>query len=433
MALELFAVRDAPAVEKGFAHNIKSAKRTSSASARGLGRPRRGHRTTGPAEPPTLHRLGIQAFMPVLVEGSAIQIHLLLHGVQRGLRRRPDGRPRPAVHAAQEEARAMMLSTANLLSPADGSPVVAPTQDMVLGCFYLTMDGPTVKNRPIRSFTSEDDAVIAYELGARGIDSASRISSEREEGDVSAVKHASAKILLHEPVDVVVSTWDTVTETRWTSRSDDRRPIRFNRVLPDQMRFANEAMRRVRPQAPRRHLLSPARARRDGPPGRRHQGRRLQVRHPRRPHDRPVGHRRPQVEARASWAPTRPSPRSTSSSSAAFTDDERYEQVVELWQRVTKNVPTDDGLARRGEPGPDDDRLRCPREQGQHRPAGRRARPDGRPVRPDHRRPRAERTRGMTVLEYFISTHGARAMADTALAPRTPGTSPGASWTSRRT
>src|SRR5471030_1552908 len=92
---------------------------------------------------PTLHRLGIQAFMPVLVEGSAIQIHPL---VCTAFNADFDG-DQMAVHvplstAAQEEARTMLLSTANLLSPANGEPIVSPTQDMVLGCFYLTMDNP---------------------------------------------------------------------------------------------------------------------------------------------------------------------------------------------------------------------------------------------------------------------------------------------------
>src|ERR671937_659309 len=94
--------------------------------------------------------------MPVLVEGSAIQIHPLVCTAFHV----------PLSTAAQEEARTMMLSTANLLSPADGSPVVAPTQDMILGCYYLTMDGPTggKKKKPVRAFASEDEAILAYQL-----------------------------------------------------------------------------------------------------------------------------------------------------------------------------------------------------------------------------------------------------------------------------
>ena len=94
---------------------------------------------------PTLHRLGIQAFEPLLVEGKAIQIHPL---VCAAFNADFDG-DQMAVHVplserAVQEARELMLSTKNLLKPADGSPVVAPSQDMVLGNYYLTMD-PTAE------------------------------------------------------------------------------------------------------------------------------------------------------------------------------------------------------------------------------------------------------------------------------------------------
>ena len=88
---------------------------------------------------PTLHRLGIQAFMPVLIEGSAIQIHPL---VCSAFNADFDG-DQMAVHVplssmAVEEAKNTMLSVHNMLSPASGEPLVAPTLDMVLGCYYLT-------------------------------------------------------------------------------------------------------------------------------------------------------------------------------------------------------------------------------------------------------------------------------------------------------
>src|SRR3989337_783171 len=108
---------------------------------------------------PTLHRLGIQAFEPVLSEGTAIQIHPL---VCTAFNADFDG-DQMAVHVplsrrAVEEARQVMFATANLLSPADGSPVVAPTQDMVLGCYYLTMDGPVVKGKRVATYATEDAA-----------------------------------------------------------------------------------------------------------------------------------------------------------------------------------------------------------------------------------------------------------------------------------
>ena len=165
MALELFkpfVMRQL--VEKGFAHNIKSAKRIVERVRPEVWDVLEEVIKDHPVllnRAPTLHRLGIQAFMPVLVEGSAIQIHPL---VCTAFNADFDG-DQMAVHvplstAAQEEARTMMLSTANLLSPADGTPVVAPTQDMVLGCYYLTMDGPTPKrNAVVRGFGSEDEAI----------------------------------------------------------------------------------------------------------------------------------------------------------------------------------------------------------------------------------------------------------------------------------
>ena len=143
MALELFkpfVMRQL--VEKGFAHNIKSAKRIVERVRPEVWDVLEEVIKDHPVllnRAPTLHRLGIQAFMPVLVEGSAIQIHPL---VCTAFNADFDG-DQMAVHvplsaAAQHEARTMMLSSPNLLSPADGAPVVAPTQDMVLGCYYLT-------------------------------------------------------------------------------------------------------------------------------------------------------------------------------------------------------------------------------------------------------------------------------------------------------
>ena len=95
---------------------------------------------------PTLHRLGIQAFEPILVEGRAIKLHPL---VCTAYNADFDG-DQMAVHVplsaeAQAEARLLMLASGNILNPKDGKPVVTPSQDMVLGCFYLTMDNKEAK------------------------------------------------------------------------------------------------------------------------------------------------------------------------------------------------------------------------------------------------------------------------------------------------
>jgi DNA-directed RNA polymerase subunit beta' len=115
---------------------------------------------------PTLHRLGIQAFEPILVEGRAIQLHPL---VCPAFNADFDG-DQMAVHVplsleAQAEARLLMLACHNILSPATGRPIVAPSQDMVLGCYYLTAENPRAKKGEGRRFASLDDAIKAYEQG----------------------------------------------------------------------------------------------------------------------------------------------------------------------------------------------------------------------------------------------------------------------------
>jgi len=169
MALELFK----PFVMKrlvndGFAHNIKSAKRMVEKV-----RPEvwdvleqviRDHPVLL-NRAPTLHRLGIQAFEPVLVEGRAIKIHPL---VCTAYNADFDG-DQMAVHVplsaeAQAEARLLMLSAQNILNPKDGRPVTTPTQDMVIGIYYLTVEkaGATGEGKV---FSSPDEAIHAYHTG----------------------------------------------------------------------------------------------------------------------------------------------------------------------------------------------------------------------------------------------------------------------------
>src|SRR5206468_1623064 len=119
---------------------------------------------------PTLHRLGIQAFEPQLVEGKAIQIHPL---VCTAFNADFDG-DQMAVHLplsaeAQAEARVLMLSTNNILKPADGRPVTMPTQDMILGLYHLTRKREDIvagtNARDVPSFTSPAEARMAYDRG----------------------------------------------------------------------------------------------------------------------------------------------------------------------------------------------------------------------------------------------------------------------------
>ena len=124
---------------------------------------------------PTLHRLGIQAFEPVLVEGRALKLHPL---VCTAFNADFDG-DQMAVHVplsaeAQAEARMLMLSANNLLKPQDGHPVTVPTQDMVLGSYYLTIvkhDEPGEG----KAFRDEDEAIVAYDNGVIGLHSPIRV------------------------------------------------------------------------------------------------------------------------------------------------------------------------------------------------------------------------------------------------------------------
>jgi len=169
MALELFKPFVMKRlVEEGHAHNIKSAKRMVERVHPEVWDMLEDVIKEHPVllnRAPTLHRLGIQAFEPVLVEGRALKIHPL---VCTAYNADFDG-DQMAVHLplsveAQAEARFLMLSTNNLLKPSNGDPVVIPTQDMIMGLYYLTIVIPGAKGEG-RWFADPDEALMAYELG----------------------------------------------------------------------------------------------------------------------------------------------------------------------------------------------------------------------------------------------------------------------------
>ncbi|GFN23054.1 DNA-directed RNA polymerase subunit beta' [Thermanaeromonas sp. C210] len=166
MALELFKPFVMKRlVDKGFAHNIKSAKRMVERVRNEVWDVLEEVIKEHPVllnRAPTLHRLGIQAFEPVLVEGRAIQIHPL---VCTAYNADFDG-DQMAVHVplsaeAQAEARLLMLASNNILNPKDGRPVVTPTQDIVLGVYWLTVARPGAKGEG-RAFASYEEAYLAY-------------------------------------------------------------------------------------------------------------------------------------------------------------------------------------------------------------------------------------------------------------------------------
>ena len=160
---------------------------------------------------PTLHRLGIQAFEPVLVEGRAIKLHPL---VCAAFNADFDG-DQMAVHVplspeAQAEARYLMLSVNNLLKPQDGKPVTVPTQDMILGSYYLTMD---VQGEPGEGMycKDQDEALLAYQNGDLGL-------------------HARIKVRIEKEIDGELKT-KTIETT--VGR------IIFNQVIPQDLGFVN--------------------------------------------------------------------------------------------------------------------------------------------------------------------------------------------------
>ena len=168
MALELFKpFVMKKLVQSGLAHNIKSAKRMVERVQTQVWDVLEEVISDHPVllnRAPTLHRLGIQAFQPILVEGRAIKLHPLACTAYNA---DFDG-DQMAVHVplsveAQAEARFLMLAAHNILKPSDGKPVVVPTQDMVLGSYYLTIDKDGVKGEG-KAFSSVDEVLMAYQL-----------------------------------------------------------------------------------------------------------------------------------------------------------------------------------------------------------------------------------------------------------------------------
>lgn len=173
MALELFkpfVMKEL--VNKGLAHNIKSAKRKVERVSPEVWDVLEEVIKEHPVllnRAPTLHRLGIQAFEPILVEGRAIRLHPL---VCTAYNADFDG-DQMAVHVplsaeAQAEARILMLASGNILNPKDGKPVVTPSQDMVLGSYYLTMDNKEAKGTGM-ILSSVNEAVSAYQRGTASL------------------------------------------------------------------------------------------------------------------------------------------------------------------------------------------------------------------------------------------------------------------------
>ncbi len=207
MALELFKpFVMKKLVERAYAHNIKSAKRMVERMRQEVWDVLEEVIKDHPVllnRAPTLHRLGIQAFEPVLVEGKAIKIHPL---VCTAYNADFDG-DQMAVHVplsveAQAECRFLMLAANNILKPQDGKPVVSPTQDMVIGSYYLTIlkEGALGEGSV---FSSPEEAVLAYQTGQIALQAIIKVRMERDfngEKITGMIETTAGRLIFNEAV-----------------------------------------------------------------------------------------------------------------------------------------------------------------------------------------------------------------------------------------
>ncbi len=349
---------------------------------------------------PTLHRLGIQAFEPVLIEGSAIQLHPL---VTTAFNADFDG-DQMAVHVplsqkAVMEARELMLSTKNLLKPADGEPIISPSKDMVLGVYYLTkMDDTKPHRGDGRYFSNMDEVELAYHLG---------------------------QVEVHTTIKLLCTTWYDEQGNRL--RQPEQRLIEttvgrvlFNRVLPEEMQFVNRVLEKgsLKDLIAEIHEIlgeekTPAVADNIKDIGFYYAGRSgytLAVSDITIPPEKKDIIDEALKEAEAIQRDYH---------RGLLTSQEQNERLIELWQKTTAKVA--DAVKRTMDPhGNLATMANSGATKGGFQPiaqlAGMRglmADPSGRiiplPIRSNFRE-------GLTALEYFISTHGARkGLADTAL------------------
>jgi DNA-directed RNA polymerase subunit beta' len=394
MALELFK----PFVMKrlvneGFAHNIKSAKRMVERVRPEVWDVLEEVISEHPVllnRAPTLHRLGIQAFEPVLVEGRAIQIHPM---VCTAYNADFDG-DQMAVHVplsaeAQAESRLLMLSANNILNPKDGKPVAVPTQDMVLGSYYLTVERENALGEGM-CFASSEEAIMAYENKYVSL-------------------HAKVKVRLK---DVTGPDGSNLIETT-VGR------VIFNEVIPRELGYINKVaekkvLSKIVDDCYRKLGFSATTKLLDGI-------KKLGFTYATRAgvtigiQDITIPEAKKEILKEAEQMVEKVE---TQYRRGLITDDERYRTVIEVWTKATADVTRklNDALgkfnpvymmANSGARG----NIQQIRQLAGMR--GLMADPSGRiidlPIKANFRE-------GLTVLEYFISTHGARkGLADTAL------------------
>ncbi|WP_370893897.1 DNA-directed RNA polymerase subunit beta' [Janibacter sp. GXQ6167] len=355
---------------------------------------------------PTLHRLGIQAFEPQLVEGKAIQIHPL---VCTAFNADFDG-DQMAVHLplsaeAQAEARILMLSSNNILKPADGRPVTMPTQDMIIGLFHLTAE-VAQEGEQLRSFSTSNEARMAFDAGEIKIGTPIRVRLH------DVVPPAGTEL----PEGTEVREDGTVAQ--WTAETTLGRAL-FNKALPGDYPFVNEPVDRKRLSTivndlAERYTKVQVAASLDalkeaGYYWASRSGTTVAV------SDVVTPPRKGEIlegyEAKAEKVQTQ-------YERGLITDDERRQELIEIWTQATNEVatemqehfPRENPIYRMVSSGARGNWFQLRQIAGMR---GLMANPKGeiipRPIRTNFRE-------GLSVVEFFISTHGARkGLADTAL------------------
>ena len=345
---------------------------------------------------PTLHRLGIQAFMPVLIEGNAIQIHPL---VCSAFNADFDG-DQMAVHVplsrmAVLEAKEAMLSTHNMLSPASGDPLVAPTLDMVMGCYYLTQIREGAAGEGMEFYDS-DEAQVAY--ASELVDLQARVR----------VKHLPAQYALQESFDSDEPVLETTVGR-----------LIFNETMPESVDYQNKLMDRgalkdltadlYRALDPEETAAALDRIKQLGFRYATTSGITIAI------NDIQVSARKPEILEEAA---TLVSGYEDQYLSGLISEEERYSRTVDAWTAasdrttavVEEELPNFGGIAVMAVSGAKGNISQIKQMAGMR---GLMSNPKGRiidlPIKSSFRE-------GLSALEYFISTHGARkGLADTAL------------------
>ncbi|WP_147918573.1 DNA-directed RNA polymerase subunit beta' [Ruania zhangjianzhongii] len=351
---------------------------------------------------PTLHRLGIQAFEPQLVEGKAIHLHPLVCGAFNA---DFDG-DQMAVHLplsaeAQAEARILMLSSNNILKPSDGRPVTMPSQDMIVGLFHLTVDKSGEPVGTGRSFTSVAEAMMAFDAGQ--LDVSATITMRMPdlvppegweqpegftEGDTALLKTTLGRVLFNEALPVDYPFVNEVADKKAISTIVNDLAERYPKAV---VAASLDALKDVGYYWATRSGLTIAIS------------------------DVATPENKTEIlesyEAKAAKVQGQ-------FDRGLLTDDERRQELVEIWNEATeevakamqKNFTEDNTVNRMVTSGARGNWMQVRQIAGMR---GLVANPNGeiipRPIKSNYRE-------GLTVVEYFIATHGARkGLADTAL------------------